>query len=122
VTSPSPGPRPDPVPTAVPPAPTPLDPPVPANEQEAAQLRAELQNLRSDVGDTVAELTERADVPARLKARTHEITDQTRQLVAEKTPVITETVRSRPLPSAAAVAALVFVVITLIRRRRSKQV
>jgi t-SNARE complex subunit (syntaxin) len=100
--------------------PQPTTTPVPTTEAERARLRAELQELRTDMGDTVAELTERVDVPARAKAQARQTVDQARLLVAEKAPVVTAAVRERPIPAAAiAAGALLIVIALLVRRRRS---
>jgi ElaB/YqjD/DUF883 family membrane-anchored ribosome-binding protein len=94
--------------------------PVPATEAERAKLRAELQELRTEMGDTVAELTDRVDVPARVTARTRHTIDQARQVVTDTTPVVTAAVRERPIPAAAiAAGAVVIVIALLVRRRRS---
>ena len=95
--------------------------PVPGTDAERAQLRAELEELRSGVGDTVAELTARVDVPARVKAETHRTLDRARQVVAEKTPIVQNAVRERPVPVAAIVGgALLVVILLIIRRSRAR--
>jgi hypothetical protein len=91
--------------------------PVPGTDAERAQLRAELEELRSGVGDTVAELTARVDVPARVRAETQRTLDRARQVVAEKTPIVQNAVRERPVPVAAIVGGALLVVILLIIRR-----
>ena len=95
--------------------------PVPGTDAEQAQLRAELEELRSDVGDTVAELTARVDVPARVRAETQRTLDRARQVVAEKSPIVQNAVRERPVPIAAIVGgALLVVVLLIIRRSRAR--
>ena len=95
--------------------------PVPGTDAERAQLRAELEELRSDVGDTVAELTARVDVPARVRAETQRTLDRARQVVAEKSPIVQNAVRERPVPVAAIVGgALLVVVLLIIRRSRAR--
>jgi hypothetical protein len=106
------GANPDPDPAAAPPT------PVPGTDAERAQLRADLDELRSGVGDTVAELTARVDVPARVKAETQRTLDRARQVLAEKTPVVQNAVRERPVPVAAIVGGALLVVLLLIVRRR----
>ncbi len=91
--------------------------PVPGTDAERAQLRAELEELRSDVGDTVAELTARVDVPARVRAETQRTLDRARQVVAEKSPIVQNAVRERPVPVAAIAGGAQLVVILLIIRR-----
>jgi hypothetical protein len=105
----------DPDPAAGPPT------PVPGTDAERAQLRAELEELRSGVGDTVAELTARVDVPARVKAETQRTLDRARQVVAEKTPLVRNAARERPVPVAAIVGgALLVVLLLIIRRSRAR--
>jgi hypothetical protein len=95
--------------------------PVPGTDAERAQLRAELEELRSDVGDTVAELTARVDVPARVRAETQRTLDRARQVVAEKSPIVQNAVRERPVPVAAiAGGALLVVILLIIRRSRAR--
>jgi hypothetical protein len=95
--------------------------PVPGTDAERAQLRAELEELRSDVGDTVAELTARVDVPARVRAETQRTLDRARQVVAEKSPIVQNAVRERPVPVAAIVGgALLVVILLIIRRSRAR--
>lgn len=113
--------------------------PSPATPEEA-QLRADLDHLRSDVADTVAELAERVDVPARAKAqaretvadvkaqaretvaevkvKTRESATAARQFVADTSPAVTAAVRERPVPVAGIVGAVVVVLIVLLSRRR----
>ena len=96
-------------------------PPVPGTDAERAQLRAELEELRSGVGDTVAELTARVDVPARVRAETQRTLDRARQVVAEKSPIVQNAVRERPVPVAAIVGgALLVVILLIIRRSRAR--
>ena len=95
--------------------------PVPGTDEERAQLRAELEELRSGVGDTVAELTARVDVPARVRAETQRTLDRARQVVAEKSPIVQNAVRERPVPVAAIVGgALLVVILLIIRRSRAR--
>jgi len=95
--------------------------PVPGTDAERAQLRAELEELRSGVGDTVAELTARVDVPARVRAETQRTLDRARQVVAEKSPIVQNAVRERPVPIAAIVGgALLVVILLIIRRSRAR--
>ena len=82
-------------------------------------MRAELDELRTGVGDTVAELTERVDVPARVKAGTQRTLDRARQVVAQKTPVVQQTVRQRPIPVAAIAGGVLLIILLIIRRGRA---
>jgi hypothetical protein len=55
-----------------------------------------------------------------VKAETHRTLDRARQVVAEKTPIVQNAVRERPVPVAAIVGgALLVVILLIIRRSRS---
>jgi hypothetical protein len=83
-------------------------------------LRAELAEQRAELADTVAELTDRVNVPARVKARTAETAEQARRMVAEKTPVVQQAVRDRPVTLAAVAGSVLLLgVASIVRRRRS---
>lgn len=108
-----PEPDPDPLPPTAPPA-----APVRATEAEHAQLRVDIAHLRVDLGDTIAELTERVDVPARVKAQTRQTTNQARRLVTEKAAAVQEAAKQRPVPVAAIAGGALFVLTAFLLRRR----
>jgi len=86
------------------------------------QLRAQLAELRADLGETVEELVQRLDVPARARARKDEIVATARQRVAQlRTTATRETVHEQParLGTVAGVLAVVLLV-WLVRRRRRR--
>jgi hypothetical protein len=82
------------------------------SEKDTEQLRREIVRTRAELGETVQELAERADVPARVKARVVETRDQVQSRVgnAARTPVPWVLL-------AAAGAALVAVLVIRWRRR-----
>ena len=60
-----------------------------AQEQRSPEeLRADLGELRTELGETVEELVQRADVPARAKARRDEIVDRVRTQAADARTVV----------------------------------
>jgi hypothetical protein len=94
-------------------------------ERSEQEQRAELQELREELGATVSELTQRADVPARFRARRdetlargRELGEKAKTLVVEKASAVPPADRP-PLFAAAAVAALLFLV--LLRKRRGSR-
>ncbi|MCY1143771.1 DUF3618 domain-containing protein [Actinoplanes sp. Pm04-4] len=117
------------------------DPQTPIDPQ---QLRAEIEQTRADLGDTVEQLAAKADVKARAKQAVGDATDtareklaglkdqaaQTAGVVSEKAATakqqlansdLPEPIR-RPLPLAAIVAAAAAVIVTVVvvvRRRRA---
>lgn len=108
----------------------PLDPGRPAVDGRNAspdQLRAQLAQLRTDLGNTVEELTHRLDVPARARARKDEIitrvrdrAEQLRTLTRKGAPAAQETVRRQPVLVGLAAAALLLLLLRRARRRRRR--
>lgn len=95
-------------------------------QRSAEELRADLGALRGDVGDTVEELVNRADVPARVRATREAKTEQVKQqveqaraVVAEKAPAVDAAMRERP--ALVAGAALVLIGLLIGRRRRNQR-
>lgn len=91
------------------------------------QLRSDLEAQRAQVGDTVAELADRADVPARVRARREETTEQIkaqvvrgRGVLAEKAPAVDRAIDERPGMLAGG-GALVLGFLLLRRRRRARR-
>ncbi|HVL85529.1 MAG TPA: DUF3618 domain-containing protein [Pseudonocardia sp.] len=85
------------------------------------ELRAEVGVLRTEVADTVQELAERADVPARVRARRDDTAEQVRlrvararRVLAEKAPAVDRAIDEQPL----LVAGAVVVIMWLLLRRR----
>src|SRR5690606_3836162 len=86
------------------------------------QLRAQLAELRADLGETVEELVQRLDVPARARARKDEIVATARQRVAQlRTTATRETVHEQPARLGTVVGVLAVVLLVwLVRRRRRR--
>ncbi len=97
------------------------------------ELRDDLGELRNELGDTVEELTHRADVPARVKAKRDETLERVQQqaahvqnVIVEKAPQVQEqvqtTAREQPwlVGSVAAVVALLLFGRLRARNRRRK--
>jgi hypothetical protein len=91
------------------------------------QLRSDLEAQRAQVGDTVAELADRADVPARVRARREETTEQVKAQVArgrgalaEKAPAVDRAIDERPGMLAGG-GALLLGFLLLRRRRRARR-
>jgi ElaB/YqjD/DUF883 family membrane-anchored ribosome-binding protein len=99
------------------------------------EIRADIEETRDELADTVAALAYKADVKARaadrvqeVKADVRERVDELKSTVAEKAPesagdaisAAGSTARSNPVPSAAVAAALIgFAIGYLIARRRA---
>jgi hypothetical protein len=97
------------------------------NTPETARLRAEIEQTREQLGDTVQALVHKVDVPARAKEKLHETRDAAQEKARQATAKLPEPVRERgqqavvvarrrPVPLAAAVLA-VLVLGWLLRRR-----
>lgn len=89
--------------------------------------RTEIDELRHELGDTVAELAHRVDVPARVRARRDESADRTRVRLArartaleEKAPPVGRAVRDRPALVAGAVLGLPLMLLVARRVRRGR--
>jgi hypothetical protein len=119
---------------------TPADKPpgAKATPAESDEIQRDIEQTRAELGDTVAELAHKVDVPARVKdkvrqtaegvqAKTADVTAKARDLgdqaAAKLPPPIRErletaitTARRRPMPLAA-VAAVVLLVLWRLRRR-----
>jgi ElaB/YqjD/DUF883 family membrane-anchored ribosome-binding protein len=96
-------------------------------EQKADELRRDLEEVRAELGETVEELAHRADVPARVRAKRDEMTQQARlqmtharEVVAEKAPVVKQAARERPWLLACG-ALLVGMIIGKLRGRRNRK-
>jgi MYXO-CTERM domain-containing protein len=93
-------------------------------ERSEEEQRIELEELREELGATVDELAQRADVPARVRARRDETLARGRELgakaktlVAEKASAVPPADRP-PLFAAAGVVALLALLLLWRRRRR----
>ncbi len=92
---------------------------------ETERLRAEIEQTREELGETVQALTHKMDVPARAREKLQ----HTRDAAQDRTRQVTEpvldrgqqavvAVRRRPVPVAAVVLAVVLLGWLLRRRRR----
>lgn len=92
------------------------------------ELRRDLDALRTGLGETVEELAHRADVPARVRSRRDQATEQVRQqvararaAVAEKAPVARDTVRDNPALTGAVTLVLSYLLVARLRRRAARR-
>ena len=91
------------------------------SEQEQ---RADLEELREELGVTVTELAHRADVPSRVRARRDDavararaVGEQAKTVVAEQAPAL----RSAARPPIIAAGAAVLLLLVVLRRNRRKR-
>jgi Protein of unknown function (DUF3618) len=94
-------------------------------ERSEDELRADLEELRGELSETVTELTHRVDVPARVRARREEtvarakaVGDQAKALVAEQAPAVRAAAGRSPAAFAAGAAGVLLLLVLLIRRSR----
>lgn len=99
----------------------------PAAQRSPEELRADLEELRGELGETVEELAQRADVPARARAKKDETVQRVQQqavrvrdLAQEKAPEAQRLVQEQPAAVAAAAVALLLLVVRAMRRRRRR--
>lgn len=86
-------------------------------------MRADVGELRVEVGDTDEELAHRADVSARVRAQPEEITEQVRQryaegrrLLAQKAPAVDRAIEQQPALVIGSVVAVLWLLVS--RRKR----
>ena len=96
-------------------------------DQRTEALRRDLDEVRAELGETVEELAHRADVPARVRAKRDEMTEQARlqlaharEVVVEKAPVVKQAARERPWLVAGGALA-VGMIIGKLRGRRNRK-
>jgi transposase-like protein len=122
-------------PDAAPPL-APERPYVDGSEASPEELRAEVErlsneerqhvdDLREEVGESLAELASRFDVKARMTekrddavASVQQGVDRARSTAAEGAAAATDAVRQKPAVVAAAAAALLALLVVVVRRRR----
>jgi ElaB/YqjD/DUF883 family membrane-anchored ribosome-binding protein len=92
------------------------------------ELREDLGELRAELGETVEELAYRADVPARLRERRTEVTQRvqqqvatTRRVIADNAPAVQSTLRENPALVSGLAAALAFLLLGMMRKRRKRR-
>ena len=95
-------------------------------ERLSHEDRQHVDDLREEVGDSIAALASRFDVKARVAERKDEAVasvseqvDRARTAVAGGAATATDTARQRPAVVATVVAAVVALVVVLVRRRRA---
>jgi len=84
-----------------------------------AALRAEIEQTRADLGETVQALAAKADVKARMRGRAHELSTELSDRSRELALRVGDAVARRPAPFAAAIGAAVLV-LALVRWRRNR--
>jgi hypothetical protein len=94
-------------------------------ERTPEELRGDLGELRAELGDTVEELTHRADVPGRVRAKREETAErvqeqvaQAREVIAQRAPEVRDTVRERPALLGGIALVLSYLLVGRLRRRR----
>ncbi len=92
------------------------------SEQE--ELRQDIGAIRADLGATVEELANRADVPARVRARKDETVERVqrrvahvREVAAAQGPVLRSSVRENPLLVGAGAVLVALVTFLIVRDR-----
>jgi ElaB/YqjD/DUF883 family membrane-anchored ribosome-binding protein len=100
----------------------------PPDDRSPDQIRADLGDLRVELGETVQELAHRVDAPAQMREKREVVTEQVQQQVAharkvlaEKVPVVDRLLRDRPGVVAAGAAALGALLLLRLRRRRARR-
>ena len=88
-------------------------------ERSENEQRADLEELREELGETVTELAHRVDVPARVRARREETVAQAKAFVAEKAPAVRAAGRSPAVIAAGAAGVLLLLVFVVRRSRRT---
>lgn len=91
--------------------------PEPGPDASVADIEADIERTRAELGETVGALSDKLDV----KQRVSDKTDEIKHRAQEKVQPAVETVKNRPVVPAAGIAAVVLVVVGVIawRRRRS---
>ena len=90
-------------------------------ERSESEQRADLEELREELGVTVTEMAHRADVPSRVRARRDDalararaVGEQAKTVVAEQAPAL----RSAARPPVLAAGAAVLLLLVVLRRKR----
>ena len=93
-------------------------------ERSESEQRADLEELREELGVTVTELAHRADVPSRVRARRDDalararaVGEQAKTVVAEQAPALRSAARP---PIIAAGAAVLLLLVVLRHKRRNR--
>ena len=93
-------------------------------DRTPAELREDLVGLRTDLGDTVEELANRVDVPARVRAKRDETTEKlqhqverARGVLAERAPAVEKAISGRPVVVGAVAVLAALLLVRGLRRR-----
>jgi ElaB/YqjD/DUF883 family membrane-anchored ribosome-binding protein len=99
----------------------------PADEREKRdpdELRRDIEQTRSELGDTVDALAQKADVKAQVSAKADDVkaqvsakADDVKSQVSAKADELTRTAEQRPIPAIGAALAVGFILGRLLRRR-----
>lgn len=94
-------------------------------ERSESEQRADLEELREELGVTVTELAHRADVPSRVRARRDDalararaVGEQAKTVVAEQVAEKAPALRSAARPPILAAGAAVLLLLVVLRRKR----
>ena len=87
-------------------------------ERLSDEDRQHVDDLREEVGDSVAELASRFDVKARVAGKKDDAVATVTQQVGRARAVATDTARQKPGVTAAAAALLALLLVLVLRRRR----
>ena len=116
--------------SASPAASAPVDPHRPTvdgrpDDRPESERRADMEELRGELGDTVQELVHRVDVPARVRAQREETATRARAQLAraqsaldEKAPAVSAAARERPGVFAGALLSTLAALLLVLRRAR----
>ncbi|OZM81536.1 DUF3618 domain-containing protein [Pseudonocardia sp. MH-G8] len=100
------------------------DTPAGTSRDTPADPQREVEELRTELGDTVQELAHRVDVPSRMREKRAETAERVqaqvshaREVVAERAPEAQAALRERPALVAGIGAVLGFLVLRALRQR-----
>ena len=93
-------------------------------ERSESEQRADLEELREELGVTVTELAHRADVPSRVRARRDDALARARAVGEQAKTVVAEQVAEKApalRPPIIAAGAAVLLLLVVLRRNRRKR-
>jgi len=93
-------------------------------ERSESEQRADLEELREELGVTVTELAHRADVPSRVRARRDDALARARAVGEQAKTVVAEQVAEKApalRPPIIAAGAAVLLLLVVLRRKRRKR-
>ena len=80
-------------------------------QRSAAEIRADIEETREELGDTVEALAAKTDVKARAQERVDEIKQEARAKVPDSPQSALDTVRANPVPVIVGAAVVLAIVI-----------